>query len=149
MEDYDIQQINGQMHINIKNIWQFADMENYEVSKILSRLTLIPNYFDFNLQICIRFINNKLTAQEIFDLFSKVGKILKLRLLMEFSGENRGICYISFFRDWQMEEAICRLVRAYLDLYKAFDKSLLIDSTVTICGENIFKFSRALITECL
>jgi RNA recognition motif-containing protein len=59
-----------------------------------------------NLEIFICSIPRDLTEEFLIKLFSRIGPIYELRLLMCFSGFNRGIAYIRYYNKRDVANAV-------------------------------------------
>jgi len=69
---------------------------------------------------------------ELMPVFSRVGRIYELRLMIEFSGFNRTYCYVRYYTEGEAREAISKLnnfpVRpgSYLAVTRSFDNKKLL-----------------------
>ncbi len=82
---YDYRQVNGQIHLTTKYLLQ------------------LPTHGP---EICIKGLPKNTNAEDVFELFQSIGAIGKLRFLVDFEGQSRGICYIKYFDAEHCNQAI-------------------------------------------
>lgn len=81
----------------------------YNGQKYLQLETECPNGFDSKAEVFVSDLPRNIAIQDLLKFFSRVGTVYTLRLLMDFSGSNRGICYVQYETVLESCEAICCL----------------------------------------
>lgn len=95
-----------------KIVFDGMDLTNsYNIHQVNGQLMATYNNFDWknpkrNTEIFIKMLPRDCLIQEIFKFVHKCGRIYQIRLLMDFSGYNRGFCFVSFFDEFSTRKAI-------------------------------------------
>lgn len=85
---------------------------NYKIDQKNGQRVFGPDYNELNFkvprgsEIFVGKIPRSIYEDELIPLFSQIGKIYKMRLMMDFDGRNRGYCFVTYKSKFHAKEAI-------------------------------------------
>lgn len=94
------------------------------------RVCQVPHMSVKPLKGCEIFVGNlprDVFEDEIAPLFSRIGRIHQIRLMVDFDGKNRGFCFITYYHPAQADKAVTTLngfeirARRHLGVHKSID----------------------------